>query len=518
MTGIPVDLAYQCDHLLNTSLKEIQIRIEKQFRQVENKQNSLLYDRLYETIRRMILENDIPARSLLPSTRALAKALLVSRTTINRAYEWLELEGWIEARRGSGYRVTERQQYMRPAKKQVSSEHYPRLSLSGQSFLQNIGLIHPTDDPEIAFRPGLPPLDIFPLKQWQSLNNQYWKQVTYSDLSYYSSSGIEPLKKSLANYLNIHRQIKCDYHQIIIVSGSLQSLFLAGNVLVEPGDSVVMENPTFPNVSTLFKSFNALVHSCKLDAEGIDLSQINRPASSPIQLIHVTPSGHYPTGQRMSLKRRMELLEFAGREKAIIIENDYEHEVSRTGQDIPTLFSLDTEDRTIYLGTFNRLLHPSIRIGFMVVPYYLLESILALQKMSHRFISPSVQYVMNQFIEKKHLVNHISLLKEVAQDRKMRLVATFEEAFGGCLPIAPSETEELHVLVPLPNEISETRYIRLLKDNNIVVHPYSKCFSESDPPRGMILGYSCLPVPAMKRKIYKMAELFLSPSIRNWYG
>jgi GntR family transcriptional regulator/MocR family aminotransferase len=489
-------------------LDELRNRIIRAFRNKDREGAQVLYLALYEIIKVLIVENEIPGGVLLPSTRKLADALALSRSTVNRAYELLLIEGFVEARQGSGFRVLDTRESQRKDKVNYTREIYPALSQSGRSFLANIGNINPTDEKEIAFRPGLPPLDIFPVKQWQQLHNFYWKHVTYSDLSYYPTSGVASLKKNLANYLNLSRGIKCDYEQIIVVAGSLQSLFLTGKTLIEPGDGVVMENPTFPNVYTLFNSLNARIHALPLDEEGLNLAGWKHTSSGKIKLIHLTPSSHYPSGNKMTLERRKELLSFARSEKTIILENDYEHELTQTKNDPPTLFSLDEEDRVIYLGTFNRLLHPAIRMGFMVVPHYLLEAVRALQQMSHRFISPSTQYVMNQFIERKYLTKHLNHLKIIAGERKSRFRSLFEDAFNGRLTLTNSETDVLHMVAELPEGISETKYIRILQENNIAVHPLTRCYIGQPAKKGFIIGYSCVPYPVMRQKVQTMAHLY----------
>ena len=172
------------------------------------------------------------------------------------------------SKQGAGYAILDILKKNEIRKVPISPDKYADLSSEGKSFLANINLINPTDDKSIAFRPGLPPLDIFPVNLWKNLSNLYWRNIKTSTLSYYPSSGIESLKKSLASYLNISRNLKCNYHQIIIVSGSLQSLFLIGKVLINVGDTVYMENPTFPNVHTIFRSLNAKIEALDLDEQG----------------------------------------------------------------------------------------------------------------------------------------------------------------------------------------------------------------------------------------------------------
>ena len=478
------------------------------FQKSADKQKQSIYLKLYQLLKNGILNHDYPVGNYLPPTRTLAEQLKISRSSVNRSYELLSIEGYIISKPGAGYLILDFLKKSEIRKVNVSADNYAELSHEGQSFLANINLINTTDDKSVAFRPGLPPLDIFPVNQWKNLSNLYWRHIKASTLSYYPSSGIDSLKKSLCSYLNISRNIKFDYHQIIIVSGSLQSLYLIGKVLINKGDAVYMENPTFPNVHTIFKSLNAKIEPLSIDDEGAMLPSTKRKNTPSPKLLHLTPSAHYPTGVPMSLKRRQEILEWASANKCFIIENDYEHEVICRKKTVPSIFSLDTEDRTIYLGTFNRVLHPSIRLGYMIVPNHLMHAMQALQKMSHRFISPSIQIVMNQFIEKKMLMNHVKNLQQVADQRKQSFIAEFEQAFQGKLKISVSRSSELHLLIELPEEVSESKYISILQDHNIVVHPYSRCFISGEPKRGIILGYSSIRTPTMRKKVQLMADLF----------
>ncbi|MDR6302063.1 GntR family transcriptional regulator/MocR family aminotransferase [Mesonia maritima] len=456
----------------------------------------------------MKIENkEIPPHSLLPSTRNLAEKLSVSRSTIIKAYDFLILEGFIESKKGAGYWVSDRETYFSPHEEIDEEINYPELSKKGKSFQENVSLINSTSEKFVAFRPGLPPLDIFPVNQWKKLSNLYWRNIKSSALSYSDSSGIEALKKNIANYLNLIRGIKCDHHQVIIVSGSLQSLYLVGNALLNTGDTMVMENPTFPNVHSIFRSLQANIKALPIDDEGIMLDKLQLTEKEKPKLLHVTPSNHYPTGIQMSKKRKLEVLEWAHKNESIIIENDYDHEISNWRTKNESLFSLDHENRTVYLGTFNRLLHPSIRLGYMVVPYYLLEVIKALQKHSHRFVSPSNQVVMSQFIEKNHLYNHVKNVVSIAEERKEIFLKNFKEHFNENITIKPSQARSLHILAELPDTISDKEISNVFYHQNIIAHPYSKCFINTEK-EGLIFGYSCVRNPVISKKINKMARIF----------
>ncbi len=469
-----------------------------------------LYQRIYILIKDAILNNDIPEGSVLPPTRTLAKELKVSRSTILKSYELLLIEGFIESMVGSGHRVKGiNTESVKPNPESFGKFGYPDLSETGKSFQKNVLLINNTDDTGIAFRPGLPPLDIFPVNQWKNLTNLYWRHIKSSALTYSASSGSDQLKKTLANYLNFSRNIKCDPRQIIIVSGSLQSLYLIGNIVLNPGDYMTMESPTFPNVISIFKGLRSNIQTISLDQEGLKVSELTKHGHIQSKLLHTVPSCHYPTGVRMSLDRRLELLKWANEHKTIIIENDYEHEVNNYKDFIPSLFSLDKEQRTIFLGTFNRLLHPSIRVGYMVVPFYLLDAMEALLKHSHRFVPSSIQVVLKEFIEKNYLYNHVKNVIEVAEERKIIFAETFNECFGKSITLdQDSNIRSLHLLARLNDHFQDKEIIAEFAKSNIVVHSYSKCFAGIHDEQGLIFGYSSVRGPFIKQKLLQMSDIF----------
>jgi GntR family transcriptional regulator/MocR family aminotransferase len=474
-------------------------------KQGRSKEAQSLYARLYELIKELIQNNELPQGSILPATRLLSSELGISRSTAIRAYEFLRIEGYVESKPGSGTII-------KPLKleqiKEVQAEHhgYPELSDLGKSFFNNAPLLNSTDDKSVAFRPGLPPLDAFPVNTWKNLSNLYWKNINLSGLSYSPASGIEQLKVNISNYLNLTRGIQCDYSQVFIVSGTLQSLFLTGTCLINKGDSVLIENPTFPNVISIFKGLQADVTGIDIDEEGMKVEDMKAIQQKP-KLIHTTPSCHYPIGVQMSLKRRLELLEYANENEAIIIENDYEHELNNWKDSLPALFTLDKEERTIYMGTFNRLLHPSLRIGYMIVPHYIASPLEILLKHSHRFVPTSTQLVLNQFIEKKHLYHHLQNVVNITEKRRIVFTEYFEERFAkSSLAMQPETTKSLQLLLNLRSG-KDKELVELFARHNIVTHSYHKCFVKPTDQQGLILGYSPMRIPMLKTKVQQMSQL-----------
>jgi GntR family transcriptional regulator/MocR family aminotransferase len=497
---------------MNTNYKFALDRIKKEYLKQENIKPTNKYVVLYRAIKQCILNVELPNHWLLPSTRVLAQEMQLSRTTINKAFELLQLEKLIYSKPGSGNTITFEKPSLERANSKTNSypkaDQYPEISEKGHSYLNNIALINRLPDRNLAFRPGLPPIDVFPVNQWKKLLNTYWRHIKSSGLAYSQSTGLEELKKSIANYLNISRNIKCNHSQIVIVSGSLQSLYLISNTLINKGDAVILENPVFPNVHSVFKSSQATLIPISLDNEGIDIKQLNS-LTDYAKLVHVTPSNHYPSGIKMSMKRRQDLLQWASKHKALIIENDYENEIANTLETLPTLFNLDTEDRTIYAGTFNRLLHPSIRLGYMIVPKYLTNAVQALQEHSHRFVSPSIQVVMTQFIEKNHLYQHLKNSIDVAKKRHDLFIAEFKKV-AAKMHIEAKPFSSFHVIALFNEPTSleeEKQVITKLEAENISAFSLSKCYIGEPKQKGIIFGYAAVRSSVIINKIQKMVGI-----------
>ncbi len=470
------------------------------------------YLALYKAIKNCVLNHELPNNWGLPSSRILAKELAISRATVLMALDLLLLEKLIVAKPGSGYRIHHLfdgdTSPTPPIPINLSDHRYPTISEKGRAFLKNIDIINRQPEVGIAFKPGLPPMDVFPINQWKNLMNIYWRYVKASDLSYGPSSGTQQLKQQICNYLHVSRSIKATPDQIVVVSGSLQSLYLIAAALIEKGDGVVLENPTFPNVHSIFKSFSAQLIPADLDAAGMQLDAVPLERGQ-VKLIHVTPSNHYPLGIKMSLQRRLELLSRAATAGAYIIENDYEHELANWKNAVPTLFSLDKEHRTIYLGTFNRLLYPSIRLGYMLVPPQLAPVISALQEHSHRFVSPALQMVMSQFIERNYLFQHLKELMTIAQQRHLYFTQHFEKLVPG-MQLLSNEFNSLHAVAIFKKPVdvqTEQAILEVLAQNGLSAFALSKCALKQPVTTGLILGYSTVREVVIQQKLQQMGQL-----------
>lgn len=470
--------------------------------------NRVVYLELYEALKNEIEAGNLPEGSQMPPTRIMADSLGLSRSTVVKAYNLLTENKLLSSQQGSGFFIAEAAKSNNAVV--VNHTGYPAISELGQAFLENIHILNNPSIPGVAFMPGLPPLDIFPIGQWQKLSNLYWRNIKASELNQSTSSGLKSLKDNIVRYLLLARKIKCEPSQVVIVSGSLQSLYLVGNVLIDKGDVVYMENPTFPNVISIFKSLRANVVHVGIDNQGLIVDNMTEVPDKTPKLVHVTPSNQYPMGGKMSLERRIQLLEWANDHSAMIIENDYEHEINNWHNPIDSIFSLDQHQRTIFLGTFNRSLHPSIRLGYMILPHYLIDPIKTLQMHSHRFVPQSIQSVMSDFITKNLIYKHIRNIIAEAADRRKHFVSLFEKYFDDSISIREVDTGSFHLVCEFAEERDDKELVLALENKGIVAHPLSKCFVGTEKKYGLILGYSCVNHGFMAQYVAKMAAVYFA--------
>lgn len=457
------------------------------------KKNSSIYKKLYNSFKDLIINEIIPNKTKLPPTRVLALDLNLSRSTVVKAFDMLCYERFVISKKGSGYFVNYQEIKYKKVNEKEQLFKYPKVSKRAKLF-EKYRYVN-TDNfskTNVAFRPGLPPLDIFPIDKWKQISNEYWREATPTSLSYAPSEGLESLRVNIMNYLRIYRNLNCDYNQIIITSGSLHSLYLIGNTLLNKGDNLVMENPTFPRAYNLFKSIKANIIPCNVDDNGMQIDTVDEV--NP-KFIYTTPSNQYPLGIKMSKERRLELLEWAAKKNTLIIEDDYDHEFSNWEKPIQSLFSLDKEKRVIYIGTFNKLLHPSLRTGYMIVPKYLINPIKAIYEQSSRFVPVHTQETLNKFIKKDYLNKHIRNVIETSINRK----SLFKNQTKKTLQI-DTHYDGLHIIGKLKNKVCDKIAHKELLRNNVVAYPLSNYYITKEKKEGLVLGFSSVNEKVMKDK------------------
>lgn len=401
---------------------------------VKNQKFSVLFHVLVDLIDSGMLHEASP----LPPSRKLSASIGLSRSTVTKAYEHLIFLGKAQSRQGSKVSVAAIPFHRTQPSLNVGKTTPLRLSELGRAFMAQSPEVRSIGSNMHPLQPGVPPLDLFPVNQWRTITNDYWRNVRLSGLTYSSTAGQQILKHTLSLLLFSERGIRCDADQIVVVSGSVQSLFLVGSLLLNPGDKVALENPTFPNVHRIFSGLRAI----KTDLN----ARVEEPLTS-VRLAHVALSEGYPLGSAMNAEQRAKISDKLAEEGGYLIENDYEHVAGSTATQ--SLLAHDSfKKNVIYLSTFNRVLHPSIRIGFMVLPHELVRPMHALMSQSHRFVSTSAQTVLNEFILAGHWQQHAKTIRKAITARKEALQEAVQHYFPKSWELYTSDLAQHACLIP----------------------------------------------------------------------
>lgn len=474
-----------------------------------------IYRQIYETLRRQILSGQLAARSQMPSTRALARQLAVSRMTVVNAYEQLLAEGYIEGVSGSGTYVAsvlpEELLEIKNKKRRLASP------ASGQSRLSKRGLrlasfdhahLRPsrTDGKFSTFHYGLPAMDAFPFDVWARLASRRLKKMSASLFGSGNPAGFEPLRRSVAAYLQTSRAVRCEPEQILICAGAQQALALIAQILIDENDSVWTENPCYLGARNAFAAAGAKIVSVPVDAEGFDL-QFALETNKNARLVCVTPSHQFPLGVVMSLARRLALIEWARANNAYIIEDDYDSEFRYAGRPLASLQGLDrSSERVIYVGTFSKTIFPALRLGYIVVPENLIDVFAAARALTDNH-SPSIdQAILNDFIEEGHFSRHLRRMRLLYAARQAALVAAARKDLDGLLDV-PADEAGMHLVGWLPENISDKIAAEKALQQGVETKPLSVYSSESSLKRGgLILGYTAFSAGQIRNGVKRLAK------------
>jgi GntR family transcriptional regulator/MocR family aminotransferase len=465
-----------------------------------------LHQQLYTGLRAAILEGRLAASTRLPATRALAHELGVSRNTVLDAYAQLLAEGYVEGRTGSGtyvhralpdemLQVHNNTTLPQPiAQKRRLSQRGALLAATPVSISRDSGLPR-------AFRPGLPAFDTFPFEIWARLMMRHWRRPPPELLTYGDPAGYPPLREAIAEYLVAARGVRCTPEQVIIVAGSQQGLDLAARVLLDVGDNVWIEDPGYVGARGALQSAGADLVPVPIDREGLNVAEgILR--CSAARLVYITPSHQYPLGVTMSLPRRLALLDWAHQAGAWVLEDDYDSEYRYTGRPLPALQGLDTEQRTIYLGTLSKTLFPSLRLGYLVVPADLTSAFVAAKAVADRHAPSVEQAVLADFITEGHFARHIRRTRMLYVQRQTILLEA-ARALSGMLEVSPAEAG-MHLVGWLPPGISDTEVSMRAARAGVDAPPLSAYALEALNRGGLLLGYAAVDEMEIRQGVQRL--------------
>ena len=464
---------------------------------------------LYMGIRDVILSGGIQAGERLPASRTLAKELGVSRTTVINALDRLTAEGLLEARQGAGTYVSDVMNAERPAPHPPSSEQTlanpPRLSHATSHAVNNFASRQTLPNEARPFVTGLPDFENFPMAQWAQLMARHWRGSRSEVMGYGNMTGLPQLRRAIASHVNASRGIQCDPGQIFIVSGAQHAFQLIGETLLNPGDKIWFENPGAIGARNSLVSCGAEVVPVRVDGEGISVE--DGLAKAPhFRLAFVTPSHQQPLSVVMSLKRRFALLKAAEQSDAWIIEDDYDSEFYFGGQPLPTLKSVDTSNRVIYVGTFSKSLFPSLRVGFLLSPPDLVETFEKLCKSCLQGVPTSLQATIAEFMDEGYFATHVRRMRQIYAERYQALMTAADEKLGGLLDMQPTQSG-LHTVGFLPPGLDEDAISIRLKEAGITAHPISRYCISPVRRKGLVLGFGSVRTEDIRAGIAEMVTI-----------
>ncbi len=453
-----------------------------------------LHRQLYEALRRAILDGKLVAGDRLPSSRELTQDLKLSRNTVVAALNQLAVEGYLVSHVGSGTYVHDNVPRAQGRSSQVrASTRLAQLSRRGTALSTTFCATQLEVQP---FTPGLADFSAFPVALWQRLQNKHWRMTYPEMLDYSYSGGHAPLRRAVADYLRVFRSVPLEVEQVLITSGTQQSLELCAQLLGDHGDTVWLEDPAYWGAIKAFMATGLSAHPVKVDEQGMAPTAADE--KHPPRLIYTTPSHQYPTGAVMSLPRRQQLLSIAASHKAWILEDDYDSEFRFSGPPLSSLAGLDQDQRVLYMGSFSKVLYPGLKLGYLVVPKRLVTAFKQAHYDLNRPGQMPLQAALAEFIELGHFATALRRARHSYAERRHCLLDALQPCLGQHAQITGAE-QGLHLCLRLPTGVDDKALALRIGNLGLTVRALSAYCLERTDAKGLVIGYGYAPLADIAR-------------------
>jgi GntR family transcriptional regulator/MocR family aminotransferase len=447
-----------------------------------------LYRQIYDGYRKAILDGSLRAGQRLPSTRALAGELGISRIPVLSAYAQLLAEGYFQSRVGSGTVVCpslpQRAPGIVPAIRPART--LSRRRISKRSTLPANRHGDYGDGGVGPFRFGQIAFEHFPLQIWNGLLARQARRSRATTFKYGDHMGASDLREVIAAHVRTTRAVRCEAEQIMVVAGSQSGLEITTRALLDPGSPVWVEEPGYTLAHAVLAGHGCRIVPVPVDAEGLNVAAgLKRCRHARAAL--VTPSHQFPLGTTMSAARRLQLLDWADRIGAWIIEDDHDSEFCYEALPVASLQGLDRNDRVIYIGTFSKVLFPALRLGYVVVPADLVDRFRAVRFAMDVSPPTFMQCVLADFIREGHFSRHLRRMREVYAERRDALIESIRQQLGVRTEIMGAQAG-LHVAAIL-HGIDDRAVAGRAMRQKICVAPLSSFYADAPAHRGFVLGF-----------------------------
>ncbi len=441
-----------------------------------------VHRQLAEALRRAIREGALAPGARLPSTRALAETLGIARNVALVAFDELYAEGYVEGRPGSGTYVAR------------DLPAAPRAMTRGPAPAARWGaraVAAPLEAPDppgcISFRLGVPNTAPLAPEVWRRL----WREVADSEppAGYGATAGEVRLRAAVAAYLGRSRGVTCQADDLVITTGAAQALDLLVQATLVPGEAAAIEEPGYPTARRILQMRGARLVPVPVDEDGLRVESLPVGAAAP-SLVYVTPSHQYPIGVRLSIGRRLALLEWATRHDALVVEDDYDGEFRFGAPPLPALAGLDQVGRVAYVGTFSKVLIPGLRVGYLLAPEPLRERVLGIKRLTDHHTPWAMQWALAGFCERGELERHIRRMRRYYAENRAVLAATLA-------PIAElgrlrGLEAGLHAFLELRDDLDVERVAEGCRERGVAVSTLADYYTGPPDRQGLLLGYGGL--------------------------
>jgi GntR family transcriptional regulator / MocR family aminotransferase len=459
---------------------------------------------IYTWFRQAILQGTMNGGERLPSTRELADQLHVSRTVAVLAYEQLLAEGFVAGRGGPGTYVSEglatghRNAPVKVARVKLSSFGD---SVEVATSKVNYPLSRPTSL-RYDFAYGRSDIEIFPFEMWRRMLLRHARKAPVRDLDYGPAAGSLALREAIAVHLRRSRAVVCDASQVIVVSGSQQALDLIARVLIDRGDRVAIENPIYQGTSEILRTAGAHLLPVTVDREGLRTANLPQRA----RIAFVTPSHQFPTGAVLPLARRLELLDWARRKDAVVVEDDYDGEFRYEEQPLESLQGLDTEGRVVYIGTFSRTIFSALRIGYLIVPTSLVSAFTSAKWLCDRHTATLEQKTLAEFIGSGLYERHLRRVRRRNAGNRDALMEAIKKHLADRVAVT-GDGAGAHIVLWPHKHISESAVIEKAAAREVGIYGISGYFLTRPSKPGLLLGYSRMKKEEIREGIRRLSEI-----------
>ncbi|CAM3859993.1 PLP-dependent aminotransferase family protein [Rahnella bruchi] len=474
--------------------------------QLDPRHKEPLYRQIYQRVKQAIMAGQLKRDSRVPSVRALASELGVARATVENAYGLLMAEGFLQSRGQAGTVVSAPESLSVPAPKPIRKD----------ATRKPINPMLPSVS-SLPFQLGLPALDEFPRAIWSRIVSRQIRHTSMNDLGHPPLAGTDGLRSVVARYLQLSRGFTCRPEQIFICGGYAPVLDLIIGSLLQPGDGVWLEDPGYPVTQAFFRAAGAVAMAVNVDDEGMNVPQAVKQFPDA-RFAVVTPAHQSPTGVTMSLSRRMALLDWAAKQQAWIIEDDYDSEFRYHGQPLPSLKSLDTQGRVIYAGTFSKVMFPALRCGYVVVPESLVDKIEAYCPLRICGTPPLVQSSIAEFIEQGHFYRHLKRMRQLYAQRRGFLEQALTAQFSPDVLRVNQQVGGIQLSASLNKNLDDALIAKNARERGLAVQALSDWQVERTErddalrPNGLLMGFPNIGTQEQANQLAARLEEVISES------